>query len=204
MKTLFISAESKSEVNSDKIKEISNKLPKNISIAYSVQFKTAAEDIKKILSKTHKILSFIQVLGCSSPKFPEETQAVLLIGSGRFHGISLAYRLNLPVYILERDKLNKITKEDIENIQKRKKVSYLKFLNSNKIGILISTKPGQNKLKKSLDLKKQLNKKSYLFLSNNINTKEFENFNIDSWVNTACPRLDMDNSAIINIGDIKY
>ena len=203
MKILFIEAKSKSKVNPNKILEISKKLPKNLAIVYSIQFKDIAQDIKKILLKNHKITLITQVLGCSKPIFPKTTQAVLLIGSGRFHGISLAYTTNLPIYILDRNNLSKITREEVEKLQKKQKSAYLKFLNANKIGILISTKPGQNRIKKALDLRKQLNKKSYLFLANNINTAEFENFNIDSWVNTACPRLDMDNPSIINIGSIK-
>ncbi|MCK4553158.1 diphthamide synthesis protein [Candidatus Pacearchaeota archaeon] len=46
------------------------------------------------------------------------------------------------------------------------------------------------------------NKKSYLFISNNINTSEFENFGLDSWVNTACPRLDMEDNRIVNISKL--
>ena len=46
------------------------------------------------------------------------------------------------------------------------------------------------------------NKGVYLFISNETNTKEFENFpDINSWINTACPRLDFDNS-VTNVGDL--
>ena len=203
MKTLFIEARSKSKVNPNKILEISKEIPKSIAIAYSIQFKNIAQDIKKILSKDHKITSFTQVLGCSNPKFPKDTQAILLIGSGRFHGISLAYESKLPIYILDRNNLSRVTKQDIEKLQNRQKASYLRFLNSNKVGILVSTKPGQNRLKRALELKKALNKKTYLFLTNNINTMEFENFSINSYINTACPRIDLDNSAIINLDKIR-
>jgi 2-(3-amino-3-carboxypropyl)histidine synthase len=80
--------------------------------------------------------------------------------------------------------------------------SYLKFLNAEKIGILVSTKPGQENLKKALSLKLK-NKKSYLFLSNNIDIREFENFGINSWVNTACPRMDFD-SGVINLRNLNF
>ena len=203
MKTLFIKAKSRSKVNPKKILEISKKLPKNLAIAYSIQFEDIAKDIKNILSKDHKITSFIQVLGCSNPIFPKTTQAVLLIGSGRFHGVSLAYRTKLPIYILERNNLSKVTREEIEKLQKRQKAAYLKFLNSNKVGILVSTKPGQNRLKRALKLKKRIGKKTYFFLANTINTMEFENFKISSYINTACPQLELDTSSIINMNRIK-
>lgn len=204
MKTLFIESKSTSKVNKNKILEISKKLPKNIAITYSIQFREIAQNIKKILSKNHKITKIIQVLGCSKPNFPKNTNAILLIGSGRFHATSLAYESKLPIYILEKNSLSRITKQDIEKLKTQKRTSYLKFLSATKSGILISTKPGQNKIKKAIEFKKQLKKKSYLFISNNINPAEFENFNLNSWVNTACPRMEMDNTSIINIDRIKF
>ena len=57
---------------------------------------------------------------------------------------------------------------------------------------------------KSLELKKKLDKKSYLFIADNINSSEFENFpDIQSWVNTSCPRMDMNDNRIINYKKIK-
>ena len=218
MKTLFIPAKIKSKVNKQKILEISKELPKNISIAYSIQYKDVAFEIKNILSfgsqrrtngkftslsKKHKITKLIQVLGCSKPTFPEDTKAILLISSGKFHAISLAIESKLPIYILEYNQLRKISKKDIESFKKKQKVSYVKFLSADNVGILVSTKSGQQNLKKALDFKKTLKeKKSYLFISNNIDTREFENFGLNSWVNTACPRLDMENNSIINIDKI--
>ena len=204
MKTIFIPVKIKSKVNKSKILSLSKELPKNISIAYSIQYKDIALEIKKILSQTHKITKLIQVLGCSKPSFLRNTKAVLLISSGKFHAISLAIGSGLPIYMLEHNQLRKISKQDIESFKKKQKTSYLKFLHADKIGILVSTKPGQQNLKKANEFKRKLkDKKSYLFISNNIDTREFENFGLNSWVNTACPRLDMENNSIINIDKIK-
>jgi len=198
--TIFIPAKSKASLNKSKIKELSKKLPKDLVIAYTVQYQELAFEIRKILVN-HNILKIIQVLGCSQPKLPKNTKAVLLIGSGRFHAVSLAYETKLPIYILEKNQLIKISEKDIELYEKKNKASYLKFLNSKDLGILISTKPGQENLQRALNLKKKLKKNSYLFLSNAINISEFENFGLGCWVNTACPRLDMDSS-VININKI--
>ncbi len=199
MKKLFIPAISKAKINEDKIAELSKSLPKNIAIVYSIQFKEIALKVKEILSNMHNITFFSQVLGCSKPKI--KADAILLIGSGRFHAISLAYETKLPLFILQKNNLEKISESDIELMKKRHKAAYLRYLNSDKIGVLISAKPGQNKLSKALDFSKKTDKTTYLFLGNNINSNEFQNFGIDSWVNTACPRLDMD-SAIINIDSL--
>jgi 2-(3-amino-3-carboxypropyl)histidine synthase len=203
MKTLYIPAKANIQINKTEIEAISKKLPKNLAIAYSVQYANSAEKIKKILSKNHKITKFVQVLGCSRPDFPKATQAILLISSGRFHGISLSLESGLPVYIFENNILKPIQNNEIEVFKKKQKTSYLKFLNADKVGILVSTKPGQQNLKRAIELKKSLvNKKSYIFIGNEFNAEEFENFPISSWINTACPRLDM-NTSIVNFRDLK-
>jgi len=199
MKHLFIPAKKLSQIDKSKILAILKKLPINIAITYSIQYKDQAREIKSLLSKSHKINSFMQVLGCSKPNFKKNTQAILLIGNGRFHAVSLAFESKLPVFILEDNQLTKISKKEIEVLEKKQKSAYVKFLNSDKVGILVSTKPGQQRLKQAIDIKKKLKKQSYLFICNNINTYEFENFGLDSWVNTACPRMDMEDNKIINI-----
>jgi diphthamide biosynthesis enzyme Dph1/Dph2-like protein len=201
MKTLFIPAKINFDIDFKKIQSL--KLPKKLAIAYSIQYKDIAEKIKKILSEKHTITSFIQVLGCSNPKFPKNTDAVLLISSGKFHAISLALNSEIPIYLFENNNLEKISEQEVENLKKKKKSAYLKFLNSEKIGILISTKPGQENLQRAMNISKKLkDKKNYFFLSNEINVNEFENFDINSWVNTACPRMDFDAS-VINISDLE-
>ena len=203
MRTLFIPAKSRLKINKSKILEISKKLPKNIVIAYSIQYKKIAEEVREILSKNHNILKFTQVLGCSKPQFPKNTQFILLISEGKFHAISLAIETHIPIYIFNNNNFDQISKQEIQNFEKRQKASYVKFLNANKIGILVSTKPGQENIKKALEFKKQTKKKSYLFLGNEINHLEFENFpQIQSWVNTACPRLDM-NFSVVNLEKLR-
>lgn len=203
MKTLFIPAKSILQITDSEIKKLQKKLPKNLAIAYSIQYQDLAIKIKNIFSKKHKITSFVQVLGCSKPKLPKNTKAILLISDGKFHATSLAFETKFPVYLFSNGILEKISQKEIETLEKKQKGAYLKFLHAEKVGILISTKPGQENLKKAIDFSKKLkNKISYLFIGNNIDTNEFENFQIDSWVNTSCPRMDMNQGSIINMGRI--
>jgi len=201
MKTIFIPAYSKAKVNREEINSFSKKLPKNLAIVYSVQYKNQASEIKSLLSG-HNVTAFIQVLGCSKPKFPKNTEALLLIGSGRFHALSLASETKLPIYILEEGNLLEISQENAELFKKKQKASYLRFLNSDNAGIIISTKPGQQRLVRALALRKKLKKNSYLFIADSINKSEFENFGLNCWINTACPRLDMDTN-VINISEVE-
>jgi 2-(3-amino-3-carboxypropyl)histidine synthase len=203
MKTLFFPAKSTMQIDEKEISKLSKDLPKNFAICYSIQYKELAEKFHKHFKK--RVSVFTQVLGCSKIKFPKNTKSILLISDGKFHAISLAYESKLPVYLFSNNNLEKISQNEIEIFSRKQRGAYLKFLNSEKVGILISTKPGQENLKKAIKLNKKIkDKDSYLFISNNIDTSEFENFpQIESWINTSCPRMDMNNSSIININIIE-
>jgi 2-(3-amino-3-carboxypropyl)histidine synthase len=203
MKTHFISVNAKQEPDYSKINEEVNRkiVEKKLAIYYSNQFIEVANTLSKKVNK--EIVSKMQVLGCSNPKFVPEVEAILIIGQGKFHSVSLAYESKLPTYILENGKITKISSEEIEKMEKQEKGAFLKYLHSETVGILVSTKPGQQQLKKATEFKKNLKeKKSYVFISNDLNTSEFENFGIDCWINSACPRMDLNDSRIINLNKI--
>jgi len=95
---------------------------------------------------------------------------------------------------------SKISEKEVQKMEQKEKGMYLKYLHSEKIGILVTNKPGQQRLKNALRYLKSLKeKKGYIFISNDLNTKEFENFQINCWVNTACPRMDLTDGEIINL-----
>lgn len=201
MKVLYI----ESRLNASNFiisKEEIKKLPKNIFLAYTIQYKDLAISIKKQLEENNiKISGFSQVLGCSKINTKD---SLLLIGTGRFHAVNLF--LQTPeIWIIEDNKLIKIPNSEIEHLKNKKRSALMNFLKSDNIGILVTTKLGQENIKNAINLKNKLNKKnknSFIFLSNNIDISQFENFNIDSWVNTACPGLSMDNSYILNSSEI--
>ncbi|MGV8151657.1 MAG: diphthamide synthesis protein [Candidatus Nanoarchaeia archaeon] len=178
-----------------------NSLPKEIFIAYSIQYRELAESIKSQLKNKVSVKGFSQVLGCSkiNTKFP-----VLLIGQGRFHAINL-YLQAPQVYIFENGSLLKMPSSEINKLKTARKTALIKFLSSDNLGILVSTKPGQEHLSLAIKLKEKLTKKGkncYIFLSDNIDFNQFENFNIGSFVNTACTGLAFDNPSIINISEL--
>ena len=105
--------------------------------------------------------------------------------------------------------ITKVLKEldltELNKIEKKKQGAYLKFLGSENIGILVTTKPGQNDIKKAFKLKEKLEKegkKAYVFIDNTYNLQSLEDFNfIESWVNTACPRI-IEDFTCVNINDV--
>jgi len=108
-----------------------------------------------------------------------------------------------PIIIFDpiANKIKEINKKDIEKqIQKYKRNLKL-FINSKTLGILVTIKPGQQYLNSAKNLKEKLKeqgKKAYIFIDNNINLSQLENYPfIQCWVNTACPRIGTDD--ILNI-----
>ena len=210
MKILYLPVKRKNTDLDINLKEL-NKLPKEIIIAYSIQYKELAEKIKQILSKQGShIIAIKQVLGCT--KLPKHMlkNTILLVSDGKFHALNLSSQINSPIYIYTAGKITKIDKQEIEKIHQRKKAKLTKFLLSDNIGLLVSTKPGQNQLQQAKKLKKQLQikkKNAFIFLENNFNLNELENFPIDIYINTACLGLAYDSPKILNLEDlstIKY
>ena len=198
MKTLFIEARKKfsEKIEIKGIKKIKGK----IHLLYSIQYKNLAMKIKKKLEKRNNISGFEQVLGCSKVK---PRGALVLIGSGTFHALNLSLSANKEVYVYDHGRLNKIGKKEIEDYNNKIKGKISRFLVSGNIGIIFSIKAGQSRLKEADKIKtilknKYKDKNFYTLLSDNIDMSELENFNIDFFINTACPGLELDSRKIIN------
>lgn len=200
MRVLFVEAKKKFDKFSKKLK-IDINLPRKIHLLYTIQYKILAEQLKKELEKNgYKVLAFQQIVGCSKVKLKASP---LFIGSGRFHALSLALSTGKQIFVYEDNKITKMPEQEVSEFRAREQGKLAKFLISDSIGLLVSLKPGQNKLKKVLELKKDLKsrfkgKNFYVFISDTINLQELENFNCDFWVNLACPGVEFDSKRIVN------
>lgn len=193
MRILHINAESKNPL--EVLKKV--KIKGKFGILTTIQHLQSA---KKIKLKNGVFLG--QMLGCHIPK-KSNLNSYLYIGTGKFHPIEIALETKKPVYIANpiTNKFYKLDQKEIIDYQKRLRGKLSKFYSAERIGIIISTKPGQLNLKQALNFQKNLKKESFLFLTDNINEQELENFpDINYWVNTACPRIEIKN--VINIRDI--
>lgn len=218
MKTLFIPAKYNKIITiSEKYIE---KLPKKIALASSVQFVDSLISIKKLLEKNNKKVILIkgkhssfkgQILGCDVPEV-KNIDAFLYIGDGLFHPIGIQLKNDVDVFCYNplNKQFFKLNKEETEIIKKRKKGNLIRFYHSENIGILISTKPGQYNFVRAKRLENKFpDKKFYYFIFDTLDFNELENFPfIECYVNTACPRLGLDdlnkiNKPIVNLEDIE-
>ena len=155
-----------------------------------------------------------QLLGCdtgAAEKIKDNVDAFLYIGTGIFHPLGISLNINKDVFCYDpiHAIMSKIDTAEVERYNKKRKGAYLKFLEAEEIGILVSLKPGQNSFKKAVELKKQLKGKNcYIFAFDTLDFSQIENFPfIECWVNTACNRIlddyDKFTKPLVDMADIE-
>ena len=203
MKTAFIEAKSNADLKLSS--EQVAKLPEKVGILTTVQHLHKIKDVQKQVPGS--ILGG-QVLGCDASagvKIKGKVDAFLYVGSGEFHPIEIAIETGKEVFCFNpfTKKMSKIGKAEIENHKKKSQASLIKFLSADRVGILVSTKPGQQDMKAAKELAKRKDKEYFIFAFDTLNEMDLENFPfIQCWVNTACPRIADKKPNIINISDI--
>jgi 2-(3-amino-3-carboxypropyl)histidine synthase len=198
----------------DKLKDY-----KKIGLITSLQFVNTIPIVKDFLEKTgkkvfvHKALQYPgQILGCNldaAKAIENKIDCFLCISAGEFYGFSLAFETDKPMLNLD---LEKGTIESLEN--EKKKVQKIIVWNKSalkdakKVGILISWKLGQLKL--PFKLKEKLEKEGkevYLLAMDEVVPEKLMGLKIDFLINTACPRIGIDDLArykipLVNIDQI--
>ncbi|MBI2651394.1 diphthamide synthesis protein [Candidatus Woesearchaeota archaeon] len=220
MKAIFIHAKYKGKIDLEKINI--NELPKKIGVVTTTQFLESAEKITAYLKKNGKQV-FVdkikqrnpgQLLGCdvdAALKIQNGIEAFLYIGSGNFHPLGIAFRTDKNIFCFNpvSGAFFLFDRKEAERYKRNKKANYVKFMHANKIGIMVSIKPGQYSYKKALEIKKKLiemNKECFMFVFDTLDANEMRNFPfIDFWVNTACPRIadDKDKKNIIDMQELE-
>jgi 2-(3-amino-3-carboxypropyl)histidine synthase len=180
---------------------------KRIGLVSTLQFIDSLGTVKKFLEENGKIVKIGkgkgyagQILGCdiSSAKAIEDgVDAFLFIGSGNFHPLGLALKTEKPVYFLnlEKNKLGDL-KQLKEKFIKQRYATIALAKDAKNFGILVSVKPGQMNLELAKEIKKKLEnkgKKAYILVFNEIKTEKLEGLDLDCYINTACPRIAIDN-----------
>ena len=212
MDKIFIEARYKgaSDISADEIK----KLPDKVAIFSSIQYLDSLKKLKHkietegkscVLPKAKNATYPGQVLGCSINRLSQDVEAFIYVGDGMFHPKALAIRNEQPVFILKpgEAKLTRLGDEEATKYRKAEDIAKKKFYAADTIGIIVSTKPGQERIEDALALKGRLEKRCYILACDEVSREALENFPfIDCFVNTACPRLFFDlceKSPVIDI-----
>jgi len=191
------------------LKELKNF--KKIGLSYSIQH---LQDVKNIinfyrengkdvlLSKKKAMIAYEgQVIGCQYSglkAIEEEVECFVIIGNN-FHSMGAVLSVDKPVFLVDvynneiknmKVVKNKILKQRIMTIEK--------FKDAKKIGIIIETKSGQKfgSPKVLIDKLGKSGKKVIIITMNEITPDKLINFyNVDAFVELACPRIAIDDAA---------
>jgi 2-(3-amino-3-carboxypropyl)histidine synthase len=189
------------------LKELKNF--KVIGLSYSIQHRHDLKNIinfyeknkkKVILSKKLGYVAYEgHIVGCQYSglkAIQEEVDAFVIIGN-QFHSMGAAIAVEKPVILIDvyNDKVRSM-KGIREKILKQRAFSIEKLKEAENVGIIVEIKPGQKfgSPKFLLEKFKQAGKKAVVITMNELTPDKLMNFyNIDAFVELACPRIALDD-----------
>ena len=203
MKVLHIHAKSEADV---KLSESAiTALPAKLGVVTTIQH---LHKLDSVISQLKNAVKGGQVLGCnvdSAKQIADKVDAFLFIGSGEFHPIAIALGTGKKVYKWNpfTQQLSVVQDEEVDKYKKRRKASLVKFMSSDRVGVLVSTKHGQSRIDEALKLAAKKDKEYYVFAFDTLNLIDLDNFPfIQVWVNTACPRIADEKPNIVNLDEL--
>jgi len=143
-----------------------------------------------------------QVTGCdysNAAAITKDVEAFLFVGGGRFHAIGVALATSKPTVVADpyEERAYSIDAE-AQKIKKQRWTSIQEAQKAQNFGVLIGLKSGQKRLDAAMQVKEKLEKKGkkITFLAvREVTPEALMQFpTIDSFVNTACPRIALDDA----------
>ncbi|MHC1600648.1 MAG: diphthamide biosynthesis enzyme Dph2, partial [Candidatus Methanospirareceae archaeon] len=132
-----------------------------------------------------------QVLGCDFSSAMVPCNEILFIGSGGFHPEGIALYTGKRVIAADPFTMQ-ISIYEAEEQRKKRYLVIERALDAKSVGIIVGMKSGQFKLSEAIDLKKKAVEKglnAYLIAMDEITEERLLGYKVDTFVNTACPRL---------------
>lgn len=204
IKVLYIFVDTKIDP-SHFIDTIKHNFPKrtHLAIVSTIQFVTTLHSVAKALRNEEYIVTVPQarplspgeILGCTAPKLLSD--AIIYLGDGRFHleAIMIA-NPGIPAYKYDPYE-KKFTSEQYEHeIMRSNRKNQVKISeNAQKFGLILGTlgRQGSTKVLANLEKQTQNSEKKYIkILLSEIFPSKLALFNLDAFVQVACPRLSID------------
>ncbi|MDW7776334.1 MAG: diphthamide biosynthesis enzyme Dph2 [Methanosarcinales archaeon] len=141
-----------------------------------------------------------QVLGCNFSAGDVVCDNYLYIGSGKFHplGVAVAFRRR----VLVADPLmNTVEWVDPERVLRIRSGIIARCLDAGTFGIVVSTKVGQYRMElagRMAGLAGKHGKEHVTIMLDTITPEAMLQFKVDAFVNTACPRIAIDDASRFN------
>ncbi len=141
-----------------------------------------------------------QLLGCNFSAAGVKCDSYLYIGSGKFHPLGVAVATGSKVLAAD-PMLNTVEWVDPERILRQRGGVIAICLDATSFGIIVSTKIGQERMglaRRLAELAKKHDKEHIIISLDNITPDALLQFKVDAFVNTACPRIAIDEGRRFN------
>jgi 2-(3-amino-3-carboxypropyl)histidine synthase len=212
--TVFLDAPSKLDIG-PAVRDALYKLGRGgrIGLLTTTQHRHAIRDARSILEAAGyevsigtgtKRLAFPgQVLGCdfSAAKDVEnEVDTFLIVGGGSFHATGVAMSTRRPVVIADVETGEARTvQEELDRMLRKRSATIGAAMDCETFGIIIEARPGQRRwnLAQSLaDMLHDAGHQAVLMVMRNISPDRLVAIGLDAYINTACPRLTIDDQSL--------
>jgi 2-(3-amino-3-carboxypropyl)histidine synthase len=222
----------------DVIAAIENALPmmkkwRKIGLTTTVQHVQTLDEAREFLIRAGKTVvvgdsgrsSYPgQVIGCdysNARSIAKDVEAFLFIGGGQFHAIGVALSTQKPTIAIDPyDNRAFSVDKEVEKIFRQRWAGIEEARKGRMFAVLIGLKPGQKRLEEAMQTKKKLErngKKACLLAISEVTPEALMEFpTVDAFVNTACPRISLDeaarfkkpvliiNEALVIVGDLSW
>jgi len=136
-----------------------------------------------------------QVLGCTYASAKNASaDAYLFIGTGVFHAIGVSLATKKPTFALDPFADGILQEVSADKLLRKRFVQIEKAKSAKTFGILLSSKSGQARRELAGRLA-SLHENTTIILIREISEMQLRNLGFDAYVNTACPRLAMDDQS---------
>lgn len=139
-----------------------------------------------------------QVLGCNFSAARVNVDEFIYIGSGDFHPLGVALATGKRVIVADPT-LNEAREINPESIIRQRHGIIAKALDAKSFGVIVSTKRLQMRLNLAEMLcqkAKERNLDAHIIFMNEVTPERLALFKVDAFVNTACPRIAIDDVAL--------
>ncbi|HYB68236.1 MAG TPA: diphthamide biosynthesis enzyme Dph2 [Candidatus Acidoferrales bacterium] len=210
--TLYVEARAAVNINSavEKALPLLEKWHK-IGLATTVQHVQTLDEVRETLVRAGKTVMVGdtrhlnypgQVIGCdysNAISIAKDVEAFLFIGGGQFHALGVALSTSKPTVAADPfDDTSFSVDKEAKKIFKQRWAAIEEAKEAKNFAVLLGTKPGQKRFEEALQVKEKLEgngKTAYLLAAREITPEALTEFpTIDAFVNTACPRISLDDS----------
>jgi 2-(3-amino-3-carboxypropyl)histidine synthase len=154
-----------------------------------------------------------QLLGCNYSSAEVKAKTIIYFGDGLFHPLGIHFATKKRVIIANPISLEITTLEEEKDKFLRQRIMLIERAKSvQNYAILVSTKEGQNRISEGERIKKELEKKgkkAAIYSMDFISNEALLGIKAEALINTACPRISIDDHMnykipIINYNEIDY